>query len=74
MEGPGNVVRLAEHRRRRKAPQRALVARDPGSYYFCLRCETDRFRLYATGMIHCAQCGALMRNLTLSSSGASETQ
>jgi len=68
MERRGNIVRLAEHRRRSKPAERALVARETGAYYFCLRCETDRFRLYATGMIHCAQCGALMRNLLVNPS------
>jgi hypothetical protein len=66
MESSGNVVRLADHPRRRKASQRALAAPDPGSQYFCLRCETDQFRLYASGVIHCARCGALMRNINVS--------
>jgi hypothetical protein len=68
VETPGNVVCMAEHRRRRKPAERAIAARETGSYYFCLRCETDRFRLYATGLIHCAQCGALMRNLLVNPS------
>ena len=28
----------------------------------------DEFRLYASGSVHCAHCGALMRNLALSTS------
>jgi len=34
-------------------------------HYFCLRCDAERFQLYATGVIHCAQCGALMRNISV---------
>jgi len=67
MESPGNVIRLSERRRREKPAQRA-IAPEPASQYVCLRCETDRFRLYASGMIHCAHCGALMRNLLVSAS------
>src|SRR5260221_670924 len=59
MEKPGNVVRLADHPRRRKPAQRAIVPPDSAANYYCLRCEGDRFRLYASGMIHCAHCGAL---------------
>jgi hypothetical protein len=29
------------------------------------RCDAERFRLYATGTVHCAQCGALMRNISV---------
>jgi len=59
-----NIVRLADYRRRRagRGPQRA-PAQDSGAQYYCLRCDADEFRLYASGMVHCAHCGALMRNL-----------
>ena len=63
MESPRNVVRLADHPRRRKPVQRAVSVPDAAASYFCLRCEAEEFRLYAGGMIHCASCGALMRNL-----------
>ncbi len=62
-----NVVRLAEFRRRRQLAQRATTTAEPGSQYFCLRCEADAFRLYATGTIHCAKCGALIRNIHVDS-------
>ncbi len=63
-----NVVRLAEYRKRR----RPVAARRPqpswGAQYYCLRCDGDEFRLYASGSVHCAHCGALMRNLALTTS------
>jgi ribosomal protein L37AE/L43A len=62
-----NVVRLSEFRRRKSQAQRA-AAPEPGAQYFCLRCETDQFRLYATGTIHCAKCGALIRNIRVNPS------
>lgn len=65
----GNVVRLAEYRKRR----RPAVAPRPkaggwGAQYYCLRCDADEFRLYASGNVHCAHCGAFMRNLCLTTS------
>ena len=63
MEAMQNVVRLAEFRRRKQQAQRATTTAEPGSQYFCLRCEADEFRLYGTGTIHCAKCGALIRNI-----------
>ena len=64
-----NVVRLADYRKRRRqaAPLRAQPA-NWGAQYYCLRCDADEFRLYASGSVHCAHCGALMRNLGLTSS------
>ena len=63
-----NVVRLSEFRRRKRPAQRATTTAEPGSRYFCLRCEAEEFRLYATGTIHCAKCGALIRNIHVDSS------
>jgi ribosomal protein L37AE/L43A len=61
-----NVVRLADYRRRRVGRgARRTPGHDSGAQYYCLRCDCDEFRLYATGMVHCAQCGALMRNLAV---------
>ena len=70
---PDNVVRLAEYRKRRKpaAPQRA-VAQDWGPQYYCLRCDGDEFKLYASGVVHCAHCGSMMRNLLINSTKAEE--
>ncbi len=50
---------------------RSAVSRAPCSS--CLRCEHEEFRLYSTGTIHCAKCGALIRNINVApkESGAS---
>jgi ribosomal protein L37AE/L43A len=56
-----NIVRLAEYRKRRKAASPPLP--EGGAHYFCTRCDSGEFRLSAQGMVHCAHCGALMRNL-----------
>jgi len=66
MEAVENVVRLAEFRRRKTTAQRAGAGSEPGAQYFCLRCESEDFRLYASGTIHCAKCGALIRNIKIS--------
>lgn len=31
--------------------------------YYCMRCDSGEFRLHVSGDIHCAHCGARMRNL-----------
>jgi hypothetical protein len=58
-----NIVRLAEYRKRRQPPKRAHAPVETAGQYFCTRCDADEFKLSATGMVHCAHCGALMRNL-----------
>jgi hypothetical protein len=60
-----NIVRLAEYRQRRKQARKPA---DLGAQYFCTRCDSDEFRLSAAGMVHCAHCGAVMRNLVVSPS------
>ena len=66
---PGNVVRLAEYRKRRRlAALPRPKAGGWGAQYYCLRCDADEFRLYASGNVHCAHCGAFMRNLALTTS------
>ena len=62
-----NVLRLAEFRRRKQQAQRAATTTEPGAQYFCLRCEAEEFRLYGTGTIRCAKCGALIRNIHVDS-------
>jgi hypothetical protein len=68
-----NVVRLAEYRKRRQAaaPQKTL-AQDWGPQYYCLRCDGDDFKLYASGVVHCAHCGSMMRNLLVNGAKAEE--
>ena len=64
------IVKLAEYRRkhvgasRPASPSLRPTALQPSTpHYFCLRCDTDHFKLFPAGTVHCAQCGALMRNL-----------
>ena len=68
-----NVIRLAEYRskRRRRAPRGAAL-HDWGPQYYCLRCDGDEFKLYASGIVHCAHCGSLMRNLLVSGTKSEE--
>jgi ribosomal protein L37AE/L43A len=67
-----NIVRLADYRKRRKAAKRASVPVEVGAQYFCTRCDADEFKLSAAGMVHCAHCGALMRNLLVTPSASLE--
>ncbi len=60
-----NIVRLAEYRKRKKRPAAPAHFPDCGAQYFCTRCDADEFKLSALGMVHCAHCGALMRNLVV---------
>ena len=73
MEAVENIVRLADFRRRKAMAQRAGASTEPGAQYFCLRCEAEEFRLFASGIVHCAKCGALIRNINVApkDSGAS---
>ena len=63
-----NVVSLEDIRRRKAAPRPAPV-KALNYQYFCLRCEAEEFRLFASGTIHCAKCGSLMRNIEVGSAG-----
>jgi hypothetical protein len=57
-----NVVRLDEYRKQRKGARAATQAPD-APRYFCLTCDVDQFKLYASGTVHCGSCGALIRNV-----------
>lgn len=64
------IVRLSEYRKqgaaRRPAatPSAAPASAPQGApHYFCLRCDTDQFKLFPGGTVHCGSCGALMRNI-----------
>jgi ribosomal protein L37AE/L43A len=62
-----NVVQLSEYRKARQpAAVDEALAQEPPPHYFCQRCDTDQFKLYASGLVHCAHCGALMRNILVS--------
>ena len=68
-----NVVRLADYRKSRSQSVSSRPQRGGwGAQYYCLRCDADEFRLYASGSVHCAHCGALMRNLGLTTAPAEE--
>ena len=54
-----NIVRLSEYRKRKPARPAAPAA----AQYFCTRCDSDEFKLSSAGMVHCAHCAALIRNL-----------
>jgi hypothetical protein len=74
----GQIVRLSEYRKAgatrrpgtsRGGMQQQTLASPP--HYFCLRCDTDQFKLFPGGTVHCSHCGALMRNITVSDKGSS---
>lgn len=71
------ITDLAQYRSSRKVERREAPAPEagikPGPHYFCTRCETDRFRLYASGTIHCANCGAQMRNIVVAETEQGKT-
>jgi hypothetical protein len=59
------IVNLSDYRKPRQPARRAATTPGTVPHYVCLRCETGEFKLYSSGMVHCAQCGALMRNLLI---------
>ena len=72
------IVRLSEYRKAGSARRSGGTSTSsqhgtPGGapHYFCQRCDTDQFKLYPGGSVHCSHCGALMRNITVSDRGAS---
>ena len=69
-----NVVRLADFRAKRRARAQKAVAASQGwgPQYYCLRCDGDEFKLYASGVVHCSHCGSLMRNLFISGGKSEE--
>jgi hypothetical protein len=64
-----NIVRLDDYRKPRKSARAPTRAPD-APRFFCLSCDTDQFKLYASGTVHCASCGALIRNVEVSDSQA----
>jgi len=67
-----NVVRLDEYREAHRPRQPAKPHTTPSpdaEHYFCMRCDSDQFRLYSGGEVHCAKCGSLMQNLCTGETG-----
>lgn len=48
------VLNLADFRKK-PAPKKNDLS---GPRYFCLRCDTDQFKVMADGAIHCVTCAA----------------
>jgi hypothetical protein len=71
------IVSLSEYRKAGSSRRGGSSATMPAGgahgapHYFCLRCDTDQFKLYPAGTVHCAHCGALMRNISVSDKGSS---
>jgi len=63
-----HIVNLSDYRKPAKgvraAPAASAERAEP--HYYCLRCDTNAFKLASSGMVHCAHCGARMRNLLVS--------
>jgi hypothetical protein len=57
-----NIVCLDEYRKQRNRARAVMQAPD-APRYFCLTCDTDHFKVYASGTVHCAACGSLIRNI-----------
>lgn len=62
------VLRMSDFRPPQKAAPEPVSERDSKPAYFCMRCDTDRFKLYPTGVVRCANCSAIMRNISFSDS------
>ena len=68
-----NVVKLADYLKRRNPVKRPAPVADGGPQYYCLRCDGEDFKLYASGSVHCMHCGSLMRNLLVESTQSEES-
>jgi hypothetical protein len=65
-----NVVQLDQYRKARQPVRPHVSVSTPDAeHYFCMRCDSDNFRLFAGGEVHCAKCGSLMQNLGIGELG-----
>ena len=70
-----NIVQLEQYRKRKEEKRSDSCSGTPprlGAQFFCTRCDGEEFKLSALGMVHCAQCGSLMRNLLVTLSPSQE--
>jgi hypothetical protein len=57
-----SIVNLSDYRRGGK-PAGTPLPDQP--QYFCTRCDSADFKLYASGEVRCAHCQALIRNVAV---------
>ena len=57
-----SIVNLSDYRRAGKA---AGAPSSDQPQYFCTRCDSADFKLYASGEVRCAHCQALIRNVAV---------
>ena len=57
-----SIVNLSDYRRAGKA---AGAPPQGEPQYFCTRCDSADFKLYASGEVRCAHCQALIRNVAV---------
>ena len=62
------VFRMSDFRPPQPVAPEFPSERDAKPAYFCMRCDTDRFKLYPAGVVRCANCSAVMRNITFTDS------
>ena len=62
------IVDLNSRRPKPKPAPVAVHAHD-AEHYFCMKCDSDIFKLYSGGEVHCVKCGCLMQNLVCGESG-----
>jgi ribosomal protein L37AE/L43A len=71
-----HIVDLSQYREARKPAQRRdsapVSAYKPEPHFFCQRCESEQFKLFSSGIVHCGHCGARMRNLSVSDTPGSQ--
>lgn len=68
------VIHLSQHRKPAKTPRVDAPAPERGPTYYCTRCDTDWFKLYPSGLVRCAACGAEMRNILVTESTSQPKQ
>lgn len=57
-----SIVKLSDYRR---AGRPASPPQHDQPQYFCTRCDSAEFKLYASGEVRCAHCQALIRNVAV---------